>query len=156
MRLRSGGLIGVLGLACLLSVSGQALAQVSNEKQLRRDRVKLALDAGGMVGGVFVTAVTLHRTVGGNLALLLDRVAASTRDRTTFRGFVQAATALARITGFFIAAAAPVLFIAYMFLQPAFISTFLQSPAGIRALWIALGLEVIGLIWMYYLLRNDY
>jgi tight adherence protein B len=105
---------------------------------------------------IFVTAVTLHRTVGGNLTHLLDRVATSTRDRNTFRGYVRAATALSRITGFAIAAAAPLLFFGYLFWQPNFIATFTQSQAGMRALWIALGLELIGAAWMYYLLRIDY
>src|SRR5437588_827127 len=73
---------------------------------------------------VFVTAVTLHRTVGGNLTLLLDRVATSTRDRNLFRGYFRAATALGRITGIFIAAAAPLLFLGYALWQPDFVSRF--------------------------------
>lgn len=105
---------------------------------------------------VFVTAITLHRTVGGNLPQLLDRVASSVRDRNLFRGYVLAATALSRITGFFIAGAAPVLFVGYLLWQPELITGFMQSPAGMRALWTAFGLEVIGAVWMYYLLRIDY
>ncbi len=105
---------------------------------------------------VFVAAVTLHRTVGGNLTVLLDRVASSTRDRNLFRGYVLAATALSRITGFSIAIAAPVLFLGYLILQPEYVANFTQSPAGMRALWMAIGLELIGAVWMYYLLRIDY
>jgi len=105
---------------------------------------------------VFVAAVTLHRSVGGNLTVLLDRVASSTRDRNLFRGYVLAATALSRITGFSIALAPPLLFLGYFFWQPEYIVDFTQSPLGMRALWTALGLELVGAAWMYYLLRIDY
>jgi tight adherence protein B len=105
---------------------------------------------------VFVTAVTLHRTVGGNLMLLLDRVASSTRDRNQFRGYVRAATALGRITGVFIAAAAPVLFLGYAIWQPEFVAHFTQSAGGIRALILAAVLEIVGAVWLYLLLRFDY
>lgn len=105
---------------------------------------------------IFVAAVTLHRTVGGNLTQLLDRVATSVRDRNLFRGYVLAATALSRITGFFIAAAAPLLFLGYLVWRPDFVLVFMQSNLGLRALWLALGLEIVGAAWMYYLLRVTY
>ncbi len=131
------------------------------------ERIKLGLNVPAALAGmarrlrladfnVFVTAVTLHRNTGGNLMVLLDRVAASTRDRNQFRGYVRAATALGRITGLFIAAAAPVLFVGYSIWQPDFAARFTQSGGGIRALIVAATLEVIGAVWMYLLLRFDY
>lgn len=131
------------------------------------ERIKLGLNVPAALQGmarrlrladfnVFVTAVTLHRNIGGNLMVLLDRVAASTRDRNQFRGYVRAATALGRITGVFIAAAAPVLFVGYSVWQPDFAARFTQSNAGIRALVVAGILEVVGAVWMYLLLRFDY
>jgi tight adherence protein B len=105
---------------------------------------------------IFVTVVTLHRTMGGNLTLLLDRVAATTRDRNLFRGYFQAATALGRITALFVASAAPVLFIGYALWQPEFVGRFFDSALGLRALVIALVLEVIGAFWLYLLLRVEY
>jgi tight adherence protein B len=131
------------------------------------ERVKLGLNVPAALKGmarrlrladfnVFVTAVKLHRSTGGNLMVLLDRVAASTRDRNQFRGYVRAATALGRITGLFIAAAAPVLFVGYSIWQPDFVARFTHSSAGIRALVVAATLEVVGAIWMYMLLRFDY
>jgi tight adherence protein B len=104
----------------------------------------------------FVTAVTLHRTVGGNLAQLTERVATSSRDRTLFRGYFRAATALARITGFAIALAPVLLLIGYSIWQPDFIERFTSSVLGVRLLIVAAVLEVIGAIWMISLLRVDY
>jgi tight adherence protein B len=105
---------------------------------------------------VFVTAVALHRTMGGNLALLLERVATGTRDRNLFRGYFRAATALGRITAVCIALAAPILFAGYAFLQPEFVARFTETAAGFRALGAASLLEVVGCVWLFLLLRIDY
>jgi tight adherence protein B len=105
---------------------------------------------------ILVTAMTLHRSVGGNLANLCDRVATSTRDRNQFRGYFRAATALARITGFAIAAAPILLVIGYAIWQPDFIERFTTSSMGLRMLAMAAILEIVGIIWMIALLRTDY
>ncbi|MCS6850444.1 MAG: type II secretion system F family protein [Gemmataceae bacterium] len=105
---------------------------------------------------VFVSAVGLHRTTGGNLAQLLDRVAASARDRSQFHGQVRAATALSRTTAGVIAGAAPVILLYYLIVQPEFTGPFFDSRAGIIAVVIALTLEIIGIVWLYFLLRLDY
>jgi tight adherence protein B len=105
---------------------------------------------------VFVTVVTLHRTMGGNLTMLLDRVATTTRDRNLFRGYFQAATALGRVTALFVASAAPLLFLGYALWQPEFVGRFFESNLGLRALSFALILEVVGAVWLFLLLRVEY
>jgi tight adherence protein B len=105
---------------------------------------------------VFLTAVTLHRNMGGNLALLLERVATGTRDRNLFRGYFRSATALGRMTAGFIAVAAPLLLVGYASWQPDFFARFTESAMGIRALGVAFVLEIVGCIWLYLLLRIDY
>jgi tight adherence protein B len=105
---------------------------------------------------VFVTIVTLHRNIGGNLTMLLDRVATSTRDRNLFRGYFRTATALARATAIALAAGAPFIFLLYSFWQPDFVTRFTSSENGIRLLIAAGSLEVIGLVWISYLLRSRY
>jgi len=131
------------------------------------DRIELGLHPAAALEGmarrlrmtdfnILVTAVTLHRQVGGNLAHLLERVAAAIRDRNLFRGYFRAATALARVTGFAVAAAPVVLLVGYALWQPDFLDRFTSSALGVRLLIIALVLEIIGIIWMALLLRNDY
>jgi tight adherence protein B len=104
----------------------------------------------------FVMTVGLHRNVGGNLSLLLDRLAASVRDRNLFRGYFRAATALGRVTAIVLAIAAPLLFAGYMFWQPEFFSRFTATSTGCRMLGVAAGLEVFGCAWLAWLLRIDY
>jgi tight adherence protein B len=105
---------------------------------------------------VFVTTVSLHYTMGGNLAMLLDRLAASTRDRNHFRGHFRTATALGRVTAIFIGLMTPLLLLAYAIFQPDIVRAFFESPNGWTAVALALGLQVIGIIWLYRLLRVEY
>ena len=105
---------------------------------------------------VFVTTVTLHYTMGGNLALLLDRLAASTRDRNHFRGYFRTATAMARVTAIFIGIVSPVLLLIYAIFQPDHIKAFYESPNGWVAMGVAAVLQVIGIVWLYRLLRVEY
>lgn len=105
---------------------------------------------------VFVSIVSLHRTTGGNLALLLDRLAASARDRNQYAGYFRSATALGRVTALAIGLAVPAIFLGYAIFEPSYASRFFESAAGIIALTTAFGLELIGIVWLMYLLRVDY
>jgi len=104
----------------------------------------------------FVSLVLLHRAAGGNLPLLLDRLANSIRDRNQFRGYFRSATAQARITAFAIALSVPALLVGYLILQPESFQVFFNSAAGLAALGLAIGLVCVGLVWMYFLLQIDY
>lgn len=105
---------------------------------------------------VFVALVTLHRTIGGNLTLLLDRLAGSVRDRNQFAGHFRSATAMGRITAIAIGTAVPLIFLGYALFDPDYATRFFESTTGMMMLAIAFGLEIVGTIWLYYLLRSDY
>ncbi len=105
---------------------------------------------------VFVTTVSLHHTMGGNLPLLLDRLAAGTRDRNLFRGYFQTATALSRVTAIFIGIMSPLLLLLYAIFKPEHVRAFFESPNGWIALAVAAALQIIGITWLYRLLRVDY
>jgi tight adherence protein B len=104
----------------------------------------------------FVSTVSMYQATGGNLPLLLDRLAAATRDRNQFRNYFLAATALGRATAVALALAAPALVLAYAIFQPSFAVPFFQSRAGLTTLGIGLGLELIGAFWLYKLLSLEY
>jgi tight adherence protein B len=118
--------------------------------QLTADRIQL-LDF-----NAFVSAVAFHRVSGGNLALILDRLAAGTRDRNQFRGHLASATAQGRITAVFLGLFGPVVLLVYALAQPTHVQAFFHSPTGWLAVALALVLEVIGTIWLYRLLRIEY
>ncbi len=104
----------------------------------------------------FASVVAFHQTVGGNLPLLLDRLAAGARDRNQFRGQFWAATAQGRITAIALAAAAPLLVMGYILFQPDHVQGFLNSSRGWMMLAVAAGMEVIGMVWVYQVLKVEY
>lgn len=105
---------------------------------------------------IFVSAISLFQSTGGNLPMLLDRLAASTRDRLNFRSYFRSATALGRISAYAIACAAPMFFLGYAYMEPAYVQTFFESRLGTLLLGTAITLEIIGLIWVHYLLKIEY
>src|SRR5689334_19444608 len=60
------------------------------------------------------TAYSIHRTVGGNLAEILDNIAYTIRERVRIKGEIQTLTAQARASGTIITAL-PILLAAFMF-----------------------------------------
>ncbi len=118
--------------------------------QIMANRIQLAdFDA-------LAACLQLHKSVGGNLPVLLDQLAASTRDRNLFRGYIRSVTALGRITATFMAMSVPVILLGYAILQPSYFDNFFKTTAGLIALITALVLDVIGTIWIYRLLKIDY
>jgi tight adherence protein B len=105
---------------------------------------------------LLASLIAMHRQTGGNLSLLVDRLAQTVRSRNQFRGHVAAVTALGRLSGFCIALAAPAFVIFYYMIYPDFLTRLTESPQGMSALMLAVVLEVIGVTWLLWLLRVDY
>lgn len=105
---------------------------------------------------LLVSLIIMHRQTGGNLTLLVDRLAQTIRSRNQFRGQVAAVTALGRLSGFCIALAAPSFMILYWMIYPDYLTRLTESQQGMAALGTALALEVIGVTWLLWLLRVDY
>jgi len=83
------------------------------------------------------TAYSIHRTVGGNLAEILDNIAYTIRERVRIKGEIQTLTAQARASGTIITAL-PILLAAFMFfVTPTYFQPMFSSIIG----WI---LIVIG------------
>jgi tight adherence protein B len=106
--------------------------------------------------GLLATLIAMHRETGGNLALLVDRLAQTVRSRNQFRGQVAAVTALGRLSGLCIALAAPAFMIFYYMIYPDYLTRLTESQQGMTALLIAVTLEVVGVAWLLWLLRVDY
>ncbi|HEY7331255.1 MAG TPA: type II secretion system F family protein [Gemmataceae bacterium] len=105
---------------------------------------------------VFVSTVSLHYSMGGNLTVLLDRLAASVRDRNLFRGHFRTATALSRVTAIFIGIMSPLLLLYYALYPPEHVRAFFESPSGWTAVSVAGSLQIIGILWLYRLMQVDY
>ncbi len=100
--------------------------------------------------------VALNTETGGDLPTLLDRLAAAIRDRNQFRGYFRSVTALARISALFVALGAPVaLLIYFLAYRYELFLPFVYSPLGFWMILAAVVLEVLGIVWILWLLRRQ-
>jgi tight adherence protein B len=82
------------------------------------------------------TAYSIHRTVGGNLAEILDNIAYTIRERVRIKGEIQTLTAQARASGTIITAL-PILLATFMFfVTPTYFQPMFSSIIG----WILLAI----------------
>ena len=105
---------------------------------------------------LLAAVIDLHTDVGGNLPLMLDRLAADTRDRNQYRGYFRSVTALGRATTVFVALAAPVAALVYIVVPPEvdLFNYFFKSTLGLILLAVAIVLEVVGIVWAFWLIRS--
>lgn len=105
---------------------------------------------------LLVSTVGLYVQTGGNLALLLDRLAASVRDRNTFRGHFRATTAQSRAVAVAMACAVPIFLLAYALFEPEHVGVFFTSANGWTVAVICVILEIVGVVWVWRLFKVDY
>lgn len=104
------------------------------------DRVPL-LDA-----RLFATAVLTQRETGGNLAEVLDKLAAVVRERFHVRRQVRTLSAHGRVTGWTLACLPPVLAVVLALVAPSHIRLLIDDPLGRQLTAGALGLQAIGML----------
>ena len=105
---------------------------------------------------IFTTTLAVHRETGGNLAKVLERLAAVVRERLNYRRQLKAVTGAGRLSAILIAGVGPLLF-AYMVLcLPQYLKAMLESSVGQSIFVVAITMQVIGLIWIIRLLRPSY
>lgn len=105
---------------------------------------------------IFATAVLVHRRTGGDLAGLADRLARSARERTEFRGHLKAVTAGSRLSVFGLTVGIVLAVVALGLTRPEYIQQFLIHPSGPTLLAVAGGLQLVGLVWVWRILRVRY
>ncbi|MEE8450938.1 MAG: type II secretion system F family protein [Thermoguttaceae bacterium] len=105
---------------------------------------------------IFTATLSVHRETGGNVAKVLERLAAVARDRLAYRRQLRAMTGAGRLSAMLIGAIGPLLFLYMFFFQPDYIRTMLESPLGQSLLIFSIVLETVGLIWTVRLLKPTY
>jgi Flp pilus assembly protein TadB len=105
---------------------------------------------------VLASVVSLHRSTGGNLPAILDRLAVAARDRNLFEGQYRAATVLGRYSSAFLLVMVG-LITGYLFLfQRAWALRFFESATGVTLFAMAIALEIVGGVLLYWFLRYEY
>ena len=93
---------------------------------------------------IVITAILIQRTVGGNLAEILDNVAHTMRERERIRGEIRTLTSQQRMTGFVIGGIPIGLGLIFFLISPDFISLLFTDPLGRMMLGGAVVLEIMG------------
>lgn len=105
---------------------------------------------------LFSTTLLVHRQTGGNLPLMLDRMADVIRDRLAYRQQLRSTSAAGRFSALFVAVLGPLLFLYLFMFQPQYANKLLESSLGESLLGVAIVLEIIGVVWILRMLRPTY
>ncbi len=105
---------------------------------------------------VFATAVVVHRRSGGNLGLLTERMSRAARERQELRGHVMAATAGSRLSAIGMVVGSIIAMAVLGWLEPDYVSAFFRHELGPTLLGVAIGLQLVGICWVWRILRTKY
>jgi len=97
----------------------------------------------------FVTSLMIQKETGGNLAEILDGLSRVIRDRFRIHREVQTKTAQGKLTAAILIAIPPIMLLALSALNPSYMKTLTEDPAGPTILGIAAALQIMGsaLLW---------
>ncbi len=93
---------------------------------------------------IVVTAIMIQKESGGNLAEVLEKTAEVIRERFRLKRQVQTHTAQGRLTGIILTLLPIVLGCALYFISPTMMSLLWTTPIGVKLLYTASGMIVVG------------
>jgi len=91
-----------------------------------------------------LTAINIQRTVGGNLAEILDKVGSTMRERERIRGEINTLVAQQKMTGIVIGGLPVFMFAIFMVMNPGYMSLLLTETIGNALLGAAILLQLMG------------
>jgi tight adherence protein B len=104
---------------------------------------------------IFATAIMIQKESGGNLAEVLDKTAHVIRERFRLKRQVGVHTAQGRMTGWVLTLLPVILGIALYFVNPEMMSILWKNPLGIKLLWSASIMIVIGGLIIRHIVNMD-
>jgi tight adherence protein B len=104
---------------------------------------------------ILVTAILIQREVGGNLAEILDNLAAVVRARFTIRRQVRVYTAQGRMTGYLLSALPIILFSILYMINGQYMSILFTDPVGKILVGVALSMQLIGFLWIRKIIKIE-
>jgi tight adherence protein B len=104
---------------------------------------------------ILVTAILIQREVGGNLAEILDNLAAVVRARFTIRRQIRVYTAQGRMTGYLLSALPLILFALLYTINAQYMSILFTDPIGKILVAVALSMQFIGFLWIRKIIKIE-
>ena len=168
LQLMSGSLRAGLSLAQTMhnlvtdspSPSSEEFRRVMTETRLGRDITEalyaLAERMNSEDFAWVVGAVDINRTTGGDLAVILDRVSDTIRQRERLRGQVRALSAEGRLSGVVVGLLPPAVFVFVYLTNRPYLTPFFDTGRGRLLLGMAVALLVTGGLWLRKLSRPTF
>jgi tight adherence protein B len=131
------------------------LAELRLGRELNDSLDAMALRIGSEDFKWAIVAVKIQREVGGNLAEILDTVAATLREREAVRGQVKALSAEGRLSMYLLCGLPFVVAIYMLLVNPEYLSLLWSTKMGLVMLAVGGSLMGLGIIWMRKVVRID-
>lgn len=156
LQMLSSGLRAGFGLLQALEAAGEqtpAPLQIEIRRTLRDTAMGASVEqaltslndrVGSPDFDIVITAILIQRSVGGNLAEILDNVAHTMRERERIRGEIRTLTSQQRMTGFVIGGIPIGLLLIFSVISPEFTSLLFTDSLGRMFLMGAAVSEVLG------------
>jgi tight adherence protein B len=93
---------------------------------------------------VLVTGILVQKETGGNLAEILDRTAATIRERLKIQGEIRTHTAQGRMTGYILCSLPIVMLVVINFINPGYSNVLTDTPTGHMISYIGISLLILG------------
>ena len=103
----------------------------------------------------FVTAVLIQRDTGGNLAEILDNLAAVVRERFKIQRQVRVHTAHGRFTGYVLLGLPPFLAVALTMIDPDHMTPLFHERLGQMMLATVLVMQAVGYVWIRRVMKIE-
>jgi tight adherence protein B len=103
----------------------------------------------------FVTAVTIQRETGGNLAEILDNLAHVVRERFKILRQVRVHTAHGRFTGYVLLSLPVALAVALSYINPGHMDLLFKEHMGQMMILGAIVMQTIGYIWIRKVIKIE-
>ncbi len=95
---------------------------------------------------LFVTALNIHKDVGGNLAEILERLAGTIRERLKIRRQVRVYSAQARLSGIILVLLPIAMAVFFFFASPGYIEELVHSTVGRYGIAFAAVAQIVGIM----------
>jgi tight adherence protein B len=101
----------------------------------------------------FVVAVLIQRETGGNLAELLDNLAKLMRERFKLLGQIRVLSAEGRLSAWILSLLPFVLAGVINIVHPKFLAVLWEDPVGLKLIYAALIMMLLGILWMRKIIK---
>jgi tight adherence protein B len=100
-----------------------------------------------------IIAVLIQRESGGNLSEILTNISHIIRDRLKLAGQVRVLSAEGRMSAWILGLLPFGVMAAMILVNPRYISMLWTDPTGVKMLWIAFGMILVGVVWLRKIIR---